>query len=131
MKLRGSKRTRLLVVSGNSIIVTKRWLGEGKWSLPGGGLHREEESLDGALRELHEETGLHLKSDQLRRHSDQIFRCRGLSFNYVLFVAKVGRKLAVKHRPLELTEARWINRFEVSPINAEPDVLQAVASWWG
>ncbi len=129
--LRGSIRTRLLIVSGNYLIVTKRWIGEGKWSLPGGGLHREEESIDGAIRELHEETKLQLTGDKLTRDSDRIYQYHGFRFNYVLFTVAVNRKSRLQHRPLELSDARWIRRTELSSENALPDVLEAVQSWWG
>lgn len=131
LHLRGSKRTRLLVVCGNYLIVTKRWLGDGRWSLPGGGLHREEDSRDGALRELYEETRLHINSSRLRRHSDRIFKSNGLSFNYVFFIAKVGKKYPLVHQSIELTESVWIHKSELSVSNASPDVLAALHTWWG
>lgn len=130
LHLHGSKRTRLLIVKGSHIIVTKRWIGDGKWSLPGGGLHKEESSFDCALRELYEETGIHLKTTQLRRQRDLIYHHIGLSFNYVLFVGKVHKYYDVQHRPIELTQARWIDKSELSSRNAQPDVLSALHSWW-
>jgi 8-oxo-dGTP pyrophosphatase MutT (NUDIX family) len=130
ISLRGSMRTRLLVVSGNDIIVTKRWMGEGKWSLPGGGLHKQEDSLDGVLRELYEETKLHVNSALLRRNSDRIYRYHGFRFNYVLFTCTVKHKSRLIHAVVELADARWINHQELTTKNALPDVLDAVQSWW-
>jgi 8-oxo-dGTP pyrophosphatase MutT (NUDIX family) len=130
MSLRGSMRTRMLIVNGDYLIVTKRWMGEGKWSLPGGGLHREEESLEGAIRELHEETKLQLTTDKLTKDSDQIYQYHGFRFNYVLFSVRVNQKVRLQHPPIELTEARWIHHADLSSANALPDVLGAVRSWW-
>jgi 8-oxo-dGTP pyrophosphatase MutT (NUDIX family) len=131
MNLRGSMRTRLLIVNGNYLIVTKRWIGEGKWSLPGGGLHKEEESLSGAIRELHEETKLQLTGDKLTRDSDRIYQYHGFRFNYVLFTGSVKQKLHLQHQLFELTDARWIHHKELSSKNALPDVVEAIRSWWG
>jgi 8-oxo-dGTP pyrophosphatase MutT (NUDIX family) len=128
--LRGSKRTRILIVCGNYVVVTKRWLGEGKWSLPGGGLHKAEESSDGALREVREETALQLKSSQLRKDSEQIYEHHGLSFSYALFTTKVSKRLPLQHQKFELVAAEWIHYSELNTSNAQPDVLSAVAGWW-
>jgi 8-oxo-dGTP pyrophosphatase MutT (NUDIX family) len=128
--LRGSMRTRLLVVCDNEIIVTKRWMGEGKWSLPGGGLHKQEDSLDGAVRELYEETRLHVHSHLLKRDSNHIYRYHGFRFNYVLFTCAVKHKSELTHAVVELTAARWINHKELTTQNSLPDVLDAVQSWW-
>src|SRR5579859_2651977 len=73
----GSQRTRVLIVCGNDVVVTKGWLGSGKWILPGGGVNKGENSLDAALREVNEETGLHLPPRQVKRHSEKIFHENG------------------------------------------------------
>jgi len=128
--LRGSKRTRVLIVSGNYVLVTKRWLGEGKWSLPGGGLHKQEESTDGALREIREETALQLKFKQLKRDSEHIYSYHGLSFSYALFTAQLTKRLPVRSQKFELVAAEWVHHSELNGKNAQPDVLSAVTSWW-
>ena len=130
-RLHGSKRTRLFVVCGNFVVVTRRWIGDGRWSLPGGGLHRRENSLDGALRELYEETGLRIKSVKLRRHSDRIFESNGLTFNYVFFIAKVSRKYPLRVQRPELTDTAWVHKSELTAHNSSPDVLSALHTWWG
>ena len=79
--LRWSERTRVLVVAGGEqVLLVKGFLSDGRWSLPGGGLHRHEDKLAGALRELREETGLVLKPEQLTPLASTIFRDRGLQF---------------------------------------------------
>ncbi|MBI1857139.1 NUDIX hydrolase [Candidatus Saccharibacteria bacterium] len=50
----------------DQILVTKNWMGNGKWSLPGGGLHHGEEPAIGAVREVLEETGIKLKPASLK-----------------------------------------------------------------
>lgn len=59
-------RTRLaayaLVVDGDRILLTRvaaGYPGAGRWNLPGGGVEPDEQPVDGVLRELYEETGLH------------------------------------------------------------------------
>ncbi|MFB6114930.1 MAG: NUDIX domain-containing protein [Candidatus Nanohalobium sp.] len=53
---------------GDKILFVKRGIepGKGKWSLPAGFLEYEEEPEDAAARELEEETGLKVDSDDLQ-----------------------------------------------------------------
>lgn len=51
-------RTRVVVICEDKVLLTKDWLGSGHWSLPGGGLRRNEPADIGAVRELAEETGV-------------------------------------------------------------------------
>jgi 8-oxo-dGTP diphosphatase len=54
------KRGTLLVHShGHFLLVMDH--GRHKWSLPGGGVEKGEKSFQTAIRELHEELGLHVK----------------------------------------------------------------------
>ncbi len=46
-------------------ILLSRYIGDGRWSLPGGGIHFGESPRQALLRELHEETGLPLSDPQL------------------------------------------------------------------
>jgi len=131
LMIRGSKRTRLLIVYCDEVLVTKGWLSSGKWSLPGGGLHKGEQSLAGALRELYEETGLRLRTNQVKRHSDHIYQHNGVRFNYVLFTGVLRRKVAVRPQPLEILEVSWVDRHELTAANASPDVLNALHIRWG
>lgn len=126
----GSKRTRVLVTCGDQLIVTKGWLSDGKWTLPGGGLHKGENSLDGALRGLFEETGLRLQPKQARRHPEQVYQAAGLSFNYVLFIGTARRRQTLRPQPWEIADARWLDRRELTADNAHDDVLTAIRARW-
>jgi 8-oxo-dGTP pyrophosphatase MutT (NUDIX family) len=58
-------RTRLVIANQGQVLVVKGWLGNGKWGLPGGGIHKDEQAIDGVLRELAEETGISLEPHQV------------------------------------------------------------------
>ena len=55
--INGSKRTRLLVTNGNEFLAVKGWVSDGRWGLPGGGVHKNEEPIEALIREVKEETG--------------------------------------------------------------------------
>ncbi|MDB5163661.1 MAG: hydrolase [Candidatus Saccharibacteria bacterium] len=128
--LRRSQRTRLLLVSGDKVLVTKAWLGNGKWWLPGGGVKKGESSTTGVLRELQEETGLTLSQEQLKLLYKDRFNENGLSFPYVCFVAELSEPLPPRPQKLELLETRWIHRHDLDQNNASSDVLSALAAWF-
>jgi len=48
-------------------LVLSGWLNTGEWGLPGGGLHKNEPTVDGLLREVREETGLDVEVSAWQR----------------------------------------------------------------
>lgn len=127
--LHGSQRTRVAVIYEGQILVAKRWLDDGRWSLPGGGRHRRETALAGARRELREETGLLIDEDELIHLSHELFSSHGLSFTFDLFALNLSEKPLIDRRAAELTEIRWINPAELTPDNSGSDVMAALRRW--
>ena len=64
--VRGSERPRVLVIVDDQILLVRVWIDDGRWSLPGGGKHRSEESVAAAQRELREETGIEVQAKDLK-----------------------------------------------------------------
>jgi 8-oxo-dGTP pyrophosphatase MutT (NUDIX family) len=111
------------------VLVTKAWLGDGKWSLPGGGMHRHETPLEGAQRELYEEAGLRLKDAELNAKGKNHFDHHGLVFNYYLFVAEASEQYPLKRQHFEIAKIAWVKATQLSMSNARPDVLEALGAW--
>ncbi len=128
--LRGSRRTRVLLVHNDNVLVTKSWVGDGKWSLPGGGLHHGESGADGALRELHEETGITIEKEQLIPLHSAVYQAHGLGFAYECFVVEFKEMPPVPKLRSETVAAQWINWRELSAGNAGPDTIRAVTAWF-
>lgn len=123
-----SQRTRLLLVCDGRVLVVRGWLSDGRWQLPGGGLHRGETPAAGARRELREETGLDLPLERLPagqpRHRRQGMR----RFHYQLFELELDDLPAVRPRWPELTDCRWLPVNQLTDRNASFDVLDAIAA---
>ncbi len=127
--LRIGKRTRVLIIANDQIVVTKGWLGTGKWSLPGGGIHRDEESTAGAIREVFEETGLDLTPNQLKLIGEETTSELGLKFAHIQFVVELNQNVALNPKRLEIIEATWIPIDDLGKHNTEKASLVTLANW--
>jgi 8-oxo-dGTP pyrophosphatase MutT (NUDIX family) len=127
--LRMGKRTRVLIVYKDEIVVTRGWLGAGQWALPGGGIHRGEDASAGAVREVSEETGLNLDPAKLQHLGNKVASEKGLKFVYEEFVVHLDKKLPLRAQRLEITDIRWIPINELSEKNAENVTLAALKQW--
>lgn len=132
--LRRGTRTRVLVEHDGKILMVKSLLGTGKWQLPGGGLHRNEDPSQGAIREVLEETGLDLRFKQLEPLDDgqtvQYAKLHGLSYKYLGFSASLEKKPPV-HRPqrIEISKIGWLEPKDLNIKTVSKDVLAILEQW--
>lgn len=124
--LRWSKRTRIAIRSGDHILVVKPWLSNGKWHLPGGGVHRHEDPLDALLREVAEETGLALDRHTVKKVADYTYAQSGLSFAYTEYSARLPEPLPPHRQFLEIAEVAWVPIASLNPSDVNSDVRRAV-----
>jgi ADP-ribose pyrophosphatase YjhB (NUDIX family) len=121
----GSQRTRIILKNGDYILVSKDWLNDGRWGLPGGGLRRNEPPLNGVLRELKEETGLVLDTKEVKSLGTQPFHFRGFNYLGHYFTADISTRLSVKPHH-EVASAEWKLSSQMNTKTARPDVLTAM-----
>lgn len=124
--LRRSRRTRILIRNRNKIVVVKSLLGNGKWGLPGGGIHRSESATTALLREVEEETGLRLIRTNVNLRGQRIYKQDGLSFAYSLYETKISGAKKLRRQKYELVEVAWVAEKELNLKNANYDVLNAL-----
>lgn len=121
-----SQRARVALVHDDKILVVKAWLGDGRWQLPGGGLHSDEDPAIGAQRELFEETALMLPIESLVNPQTREFREGRKHFPYQLFTINTDQIMpAVKQWP-EIIACEWIEVQNLNTTNSSPDVMDAV-----
>lgn len=101
----------------NEVLITKRAFGQlnaNKYTLPGGFLERDEDSREGSLREIFEETGLRCKILYLFHIVDTPHRPKedrqNVEFRYVVEIVG-GRETITK----EVTEFKWISEESLPP----------------
>jgi 8-oxo-dGTP diphosphatase len=107
------------------VLVLKRsevddWM-PGKWSLPGGGKREEEELLQGAIREVKEETGLDILPEDLI-FLEQISQQQ----NHAFFLAKsfVGSV----QLDSENSHFTWVRPNQLIEKDCVPDLIQVLSS---
>jgi 8-oxo-dGTP pyrophosphatase MutT (NUDIX family) len=126
-----SQRTRVLLSCDDYVLVVSGWLGDGRWSLPGGGLARSEDPVEGVRRELREETGIQLAKDLFQLAGTEIYSRHGHRFAYFQFFAVVPNLLHIHAQRHEIAEARWVDWRTLTAQNATPDTLVMLRKWRG
>ena len=126
--LRRSERTRVALWHDEQLLVVKNWIGNGKWSLPGGGLHKNEPAVDGALRELREETGIVLTGHDMQLEGRYCQGSRLGGFTYTLFAVKLADRPAIDKQRLEIIDAQWLSAAALRSHAHNDDVAAALAA---
>lgn len=99
------------VVNDGKILMGKR-NDNGRWTLPGGGLDKDEDSTDGAVRELHEEAGIkvnpkelkHLRTKKIKTHTGKTMTIHAYQYEWD------GEKPTSKNDPdKEVKKWEWID----------------------
>lgn len=109
MHMNGSRRTRVAILCDNHILVVKQWLGRDRWSLVGGGLRKNEEPLQGAMREVAEEVGLQLKPEQLQYLGPLYRRSSGILYRGEYFVVYYKQRPELRLQAHEIRESAWLD----------------------
>ena len=109
-----SRRKSVVVTCGDEVLVLKGWLGNGHWSLPGGGLHRGEDPATGAVRELREEVGIVLEPQKLTfMYKKSVRNESGFRFGVIAYRIELQEKPPLAIRHLEVQEAKWLPKDEL------------------
>jgi 8-oxo-dGTP pyrophosphatase MutT (NUDIX family) len=127
---RRSQRTRVLIVHEGDIVVLRTWLaGNTKWGMPGGGKHKDETPVQGAIREVREEVGIELKPEQLRLLFTTMFHDKGFRFPCYYFVAELSERTSFTRQKHEIADIRWVDPTTAAPDTLLRDVHEALAAY--
>ncbi len=127
--LRRTERTRILVIHENTALVVKTWFSDGKWTLPGGGIHRGESVREATARELYEEVGITLDRTILKTHGKVDYKKRGISTRLVRFSARLPERPQISRQWYEITHAEWVALSTLHHGNTDASVLEHIEAW--
>lgn len=128
----GTKRTRIVIISDNQVVLVKNWLGDGSYGLPGGGAHKNEPLKAAAIREVKEEVGLSLNEKSLKQIRTFSHYKNFVTTEQTVYVARLKEKLPLKVQKFEIIEASWINLVDIDSLKLEDyliDILKSLDSF--
>lgn len=127
--LKRSERTRVLLLTDDHVLLIRTWHGTGEWSLPGGGAQVHEDLNNAAARELEEEVGIVLESQQLTQFSQKTHSEYKLRFMCHYFYARLPREVEIRPRLPEVLEVRWVPQDELHTYRLGPDSRHALSAY--
>lgn len=113
--LNKSHRSRVIITFKGKVLFVKNWLGENKYGLPGGGIKSHESSLEGAIREVREETGITLEAKDFKLiEREHITKQHGIVTALDLYLVKLADGTDNLHKSsVEIMERSWFDPSEV------------------
>ncbi len=123
------RRARVLVVVDNKLLLVKDWLGPNRWSIPGGGLHRDEDARFGALRELDEEVGLLLGINQLQELGEIRVVNNLITTDLVIFKAELKKTPQVYLSGLEVLDYCWVSLGKIQNIKVDSSTKRVLETF--
>lgn len=124
--LRLTTRTRVIMVAENHLVLVRGWMSNGRWGLPGGGLRRGEQPIEGVVRETAEEIGVQLQPSQLQSLASEQCADNGLSYRCHFFAARLEKRPRLHTRRGEITAAEWVPLSEAVALPLKADVRRAL-----
>ncbi len=126
--MHGTDRSRVLLVADGTVLLIRDALGAGEWGLPGGGIHRGEAVAVGACREIYEEVGIGIASDQLRELAVEPTHNSGISYIAHYMVAELATHEVTKPT-IEVAEVRWVQVKKVPELHVDDATKRALELW--
>jgi len=129
--LKGSSRTRVIIVRNNQILLVRNWLGPGQYSLPGGGLQPNEKPINGAVREVKEETGISIDPKLLTQVLPSFITYeKGHSYKCYSYSVEVDKTTEISRQKFEIAEIRWVKLADVLSKYSLSSTAKSLITTW-
>jgi 8-oxo-dGTP pyrophosphatase MutT (NUDIX family) len=127
--LRDSQRSRVVIEADGNFLMLRGWHDGSRWSLPGGGVHKNEHAAASAVREVREETGIQLKENDLVNLGPDKYAERGLNFDIHRYGCRLIQKPETKKQYLEVIDLRWISSDELTEQKVDKATWRHIQTW--
>jgi 8-oxo-dGTP pyrophosphatase MutT (NUDIX family) len=124
-KLAGSTRVRALLVFEDEILLNRAWIGSQRWSLPGGGVNKDEKPKKALKRELIEELDISIPQKKYHRILKHHHTDHGADHLVILYQINMGSRREFKVNKHEIIEAAW-HKIDDLPDETHPLVFEAL-----
>lgn len=122
---RNTRRSRVLIICKNEILLTKSFISpSNRWSLPGGGVKKSEADKVCASRELREELGIVVDPTNLRELGEIADKDHGIPYTAAILALPCDKSRKFK-KGHEIIEFAWFP-IKKLPANRKPLVDQAI-----
>jgi len=118
-----------LVLAEGKVLLVQTWHGPGNWSLPGGGINKDEDIPVAATRELMEEVGIGIGVEQLKPLGVKKYAQHGLTFTCHYFVVELHQALRIQPRLPEILDAKWVSLTDISSYKLAADARDALSAY--
>lgn len=107
----GTERSRIIVVNEEEKILLVRGMVGSKWTLPGGGIEKNESPLLAAKRELFEETGIEVDQAIIKKVGTIEGKTSPVNYRAHIFFVRVNKDVLPKHphNQREIIEIGWFD----------------------
>lgn len=119
------KRSRVLVIVENEVLIMQSWLGSKNFGLPGGGTTKNETTLSAAVRELHEETDIEAAESSMTYLGSRLNKRYKFRYRSDFFVLQLAEKPELHLRRLEVFSIKWIPLAETANYKFDDDASYA------
>ncbi|MGI9027801.1 MAG: NUDIX hydrolase [Candidatus Saccharimonadales bacterium] len=125
------ERARIVICCADEVLLVRSWLGNSKWDLPGGGLHKHEDPLSGAAREIREELGIELNESSIQLVAKEPFRSGLIRYTAHYFTVSLDAKpVQLRLQTSEIIEAQWFKRSTVNSLRLNQQHKRIIVSWY-
>jgi ADP-ribose pyrophosphatase YjhB (NUDIX family) len=121
-------RTRIVLTCQDKVLLVKDWLGNGEWTLPGGGLKRGEPAPVGALRELREETSIVLPPGSLKDLGRFKTKTNGIPVRILGFSSHPTTPPRVALQWAEIADYMWADQATLQQLRLNATALPVLAA---
>ncbi len=124
--MHGTERARAVIVCEGQVLLIRDTLGDGSWTLPGGGMQGRESAALAACREVYEELGIVLSADAFTKLATEHTGYRGIAYT-AHFVLATLESMPKPIPGLEVLELQWVPLPEVPQYHVDLTAARAFA----
>lgn len=124
--MNGSTRVRSIVICNKRVLLVQHTLGKGFWEVPGGGVKKNEEASEAAIRELHEELCLDITPKTFKEFARKSIPIGSGHYTAIYLYAEIDLLPKISTNKKEVVAYGFFTRHELSAVHMRAEERQVV-----